>query len=640
MCGIAGFVAPGHGDPTSLQARARAMGDALRHRGLDGEGTWTDPAVGLALAHRRLAILDPSPAGAQPMASASGRYVVTFTGELYNVGELRAELAAAGASFRGTGDTEVLLAAAEHWGVAGALERFVGMFAFALYDTTERRLHLVRDRAGEKPLCFGVRDGVLLFGSELHALRAHPAFDPTLDRDAVAGFLATGAVAAPRTIHRGTAKLPPGGHLEIPVDGRLPATGDLLGRVRRYWRVADLAAAGPAADPRAAGETLETTLAEAVRQAMVADVPLGAFLSGGLDSSTVVALMQAASDRPVKTFTIGFEDAVHDEAAHARAVAQHLGTEHTEMTLTGADALAVVPDLPRIYDEPFADASQIPTALISRLARREVTVALTGDGGDELFGGYTRHHLAGGRLRGVRSWPRPLRRTASTGLRALSPAAWDGVLAAARRLGPGLNGRQLHKLAGALAFEAAGGLYPALRGDWPGGAQLVPGASLPRDLASHTALGDPAAEVMLRDFETYLPDDVLTKVDRAAMASSLETRVPLLDHRVVAAAWALPMPAKFAGGRGKLPLRRLLAKHLPEQLVDRPKQGFGVPIDAWLRGPLKEWADDLLTPTALAADDLLDPAPVQRLWRQHLAGRHDHGQPLWRILMLQAWRRG
>jgi asparagine synthase (glutamine-hydrolysing) len=635
MCGIAGFAGPVGGNREQLETRARAMGEALRHRGPDGAGVWADPTAGLAFAHRRLAILDPSPAGAQPMPSASARYMIVFNGELYNFRELRRELAAAGHGFRGTGDTEVLLAAIEAWGVAGAIERFVGMFAFALYDAHCRRLHLVRDRAGEKPLAFGVQGGVLMFGSELHAVRAYPGFDPALDRDAVAGFLATGNVAAPRTIHRDVAKLPPGGHLEVALDRPLPDTAALLGQVRRYWTPARVACTSVAADAQAAFETLERTLTEAVRQTMVSDVPLGAFLSGGLDSSTVVATLQALSESPVKTFTIGFEDAVHDEATHARQVARHLGTEHTEMTVTGADARGVVPDLPRIYDEPFADASQIPTSLISRLARPEVTVALTGDGGDELFCGYTRHRVADGPLGRAGAWPRPLRASAAFALQALSPRAWDRLLAAARRLGPGLNGRQLHKLAGALAYEAAGGFYPALRGDWPGAAGLVPGSSLPADLASGTALGDPAADVMLRDFETYLADDVLTKVDRAAMAASLETRVPLLDHRLVAAAWALPMSAK----RAKQPLRRILARHVPAELIDRPKQGFGVPIDAWLRGPLRDWAADLLTDDALAADGLLDPAPVRRLWQQHQSGRYDHGQALWRVLNLQAWRR-
>jgi asparagine synthase (glutamine-hydrolysing) len=640
MCGIAGFVDPKGGDADALDGTARAMAAAIRHRGPDGAGTWSDPGRGVAFGHRRLAILDPTPNGAQPMVSDGGRYVVTFNGEIYNFRALRAELAAAGAAFRGTGDTEVLLAAVAAWGVEAAVARLVGMFAFALYDRRAGVLHLLRDRAGEKPLYYGVQDGRLLFGSELRALRRHPAFDGAVDRDALAGYLEVGCVPAPRSIHRDIAKLPPGGHLAVPLDAPLPDTAALMARVRTYWRARDAAAAGPSADPEAAFAEVERCLTEAVRGAMVADVPLGAFLSGGLDSSTVVATMQALSDRPVKTFTVGFEDAVLDEAAHAREVAAQLGTEHTELTVTGADARAVVPELPAIYDEPFADASQIPTALIARLARRQVTVALTGDGGDELFCGYTRHLLARALAGRIAPLPRPLRAGAAGLLRTLPPGAWDRALAALGRRRPGLTGAQLHKLARCLHHEPAGGLYRAIRADWPGAGRLVPGARPAPDLASGTDPGDPAAAFMLRDFETYLPDAVLAKVDRAAMASSLETRVPLLDHRLVAAAWRLPMAAKLQGGRGKWPLRRILARHLPAELIDRPKQGFSVPLDAWLRGPLRDWAEDLLRPEALAADDLLDPAPVRRAWSAHLAGRRDHGQALWHVLMLQAWRRG
>lgn len=639
MCGIAGFVQPRGGDPEHLATTAQAMATALAHRGPDGHGVWSDGHRGVFLAHRRLAILDPSPAGAQPMVSASGRYAVTFNGEIYNFTTLRAELAGAGASFRGTGDTEVLLAAMEAWGVERAIDRLVGMFAFALYDREAATLHLVRDRAGEKPLYYGVQGGTLMFASELKALRRHPDFEGRIDRGALAAFLDINCVPAPRSIYEDVAKLPPAGHLAVPLDAPLAASSALGARTRRYWRAAGLADGAPSGDPEAAFAAVENALTAAVRDAMVSDVPLGAFLSGGLDSSTVVATMQAVSPWPVKTFTIGFEDDLHDEAQHARAVAKHLGTDHTELYVRGEDALAVVDRLPEIFDEPFADASQIPTYLIAELARRDVTVALTGDGGDELFGGYSRHLLASTLLHRIGWMPRALRRSAAGLLRALPPAAWDRALAAVGQRSGTLNGSRLHKLAGCLDFADAGDLYRTVRSDWPATASLVPGATPCGDLASGTLLGDPAADFMLRDFETYLPDDVLAKVDRAAMAHSLETRVPLLDHRLVAAAWRLAMPAKFAQGRGKLPLRRILARHLPEELIDRPKHGFGVPLDAWLRGPLKDWAEDLLSPDALAAGDLLDPAPIRAAWQAHLNGRRDNGQALWHVLMFQAWRR-
>lgn len=642
MCGIAGFLAS---PSTELQASnedlGRAMADAIRHRGPDGDGIWTRP--GVALAHRRLAVVDLTAEGAQPMASASGRYVITYNGEVYNFPELRSELAKRGQTFRGTSDTEVLLAAIEAWGLEGALDRCVGMFAFALWDHAKQRLHLVRDRLGEKPLYYGWSQGCFLFASELKALRAHPAFRPVLDRDAVATFLRFGYIPAPHSIYEGIHKLPPGCTLTVHLqdEGKLPEP-------EPYWSARSIAEQGAAhpfgGSPIAAVEALEQALRAAVRRCSISDVPLGVFLSGGIDSSTIAALLQAESPQPIRTFTMGFLEEGFDEAAHAREVAAHLATRHTELTVTADQALAVVPRLPRIYDEPFADSSQIPTLLVAQLAREHVTVALSGDGGDEIFGGYNRHALEHGFLGKAGRLPAPLRRGASRALRVPSPQQWDRLaraLPTLQRYGkPGALGNQVHRAAGLLELPNAEARYESLLTLWEAPEALVPGARekpvLVRDRARWARLPDFPRQMMYLDMASYLPEDILTKVDRASMAVSLETRAPFLNHDVVQFAWTLPPELKLRDGRGKWVLRQVLHRHVPPALVERPKMGFGVPLSDWLRGPLRRWAEELLEERRLREQGLLDPAPVRKRWENHLQGRNGH-HALWAVLMLQAW---
>lgn len=639
MCGLAGFL--DRGDVQADAARvARRMAGALAHRGPDDEGVWVDPASGLALAHRRLAIVDLSPAGHQPMASACGRYVLVFNGEIYNHPALRAELERAGLApeWRGTSDTEVLLAAIAAWGVARALEASVGMFALAVYDRAERRLTLARDRIGEKPLYYGWAGRTFLFGSELKALTLHPAWRGEIDREAVALLIELSAVPAPRTIYRGIAKLPPGTFLDLDV-------GSGRETLKPYWSAREVAERG-LADPFTgsadeAADEVERLLRAALAGQMAADVPLGAFLSGGIDSSTVVALMQAMSGRPVQTFTIGFRSAAHDEAADAKKVARHLGTEHTELYVTEQDALGVIPRLPEIYSEPFGDPSQIPTFLVARLARRHVTVALSGDGGDELFSGYDRYRFA------ERYWPRlaripaPLRRAAAGLVSGVTADTWDSalrlplsLLPRARR--PRRIGEQLHKAAAVAGAEDGGALYRALVSRWPGREIPVIGVSS-GPAKGGGEVGGLLRTMMLQDLTGYLPDDVLTKVDRAAMAVSLETRVPLLDHRLVAFSWRLPAAVLRRDGRGKWPLRRMLGKYVPPALTERPKTGFGVPVGAWLSGGLRDWAETLLGARRLEEDGLLDAAAVRRAWRRHLDGESRFQYGLWNALMLNAW---
>jgi asparagine synthase (glutamine-hydrolysing) len=622
------------------------MASTLVHRGPDDEGSWADPRGEVAFGFRRLSILDLTPEGHQPMTSEDGRYTVAFNGEIYDFAALRAELGAHGHRFRGRSDTEVLLAAVVQWGLAAALPRLWGMFAFALWDASERALHLVRDRLGKKPLYFGWQGRTLLFGSELKALRAHPDFSAPVDRDALASYLRFCYVPAPRSIHAGIHKLPAAGWATLRSDrpGEIPVP-------RRYWDAASIARAGeeePTRLPDAhAARALEELLADAVRLRCVADVPLGAFLSGGIDSSTVVALMQAQSSRKVRTFTIGFGLAEYDESADARAVARHLGTDHTELQVTPDEARAVIPALPALYDEPFADASQIPTFLVSRLARGQVTVALSGDGGDELFGGYHRY------VTGTRLWslvgkiPRPLRRGAVLGIQAVPPGAWDRVGALADRALPRsrrglITGNRVHKLATVVGVSDLEAMYLRLVSTWPEPASLLlrggePEGPLPWARGA-PALAAPAHRMMLLDLLGYLPDDILVKVDRASMGVSLEARAPLLDHRVAEFAWRLPLSQKIRGREGKWLLRRVLERHVPRALFERTKRGFGIPIDAWLRGPLRGWAQDLLSEERLRREGFFEPAPVQHALRQHLEGTHNRQFQLWAVLMFQAWR--
>lgn len=647
MCGIAGCLLSQQRVVSACSPGdvARDMADRLRHRGPDAAGVWSDDLSRIALAHRRLSILDLSAAGDQPMRSACARYVVVYNGEIYNWAELRGELEATGQApvWRGHSDTEVLLAGIVAWGLEATLRRARGMFALALWDRGEKTLTLARDRIGEKPLYYGrVGDG-FAFGSELKALRALPAAHFDTDPGALALMLRYGYVPAPYSIYRGIFKLPPGTLLRVTADGR-------FGDPEPWWRFAAVAQDG-AANRRAlsdgmALDELEAVLGAAIGEQMVADVPLGALLSGGLDSSTVVALMQSRSTRPVRTFTIGFTEGHYDEAAHARAVAHHLGTEHTELHVAPAQARDIIPCLPDIYDEPFADSSQIPTALVCALTRQHVTVCLSGDAGDELFGGYNRYFWASSLWRRLGGVHPGLRRAFAGGLSAVSAGAWNGVFGALSPLLPARlrvsnPGDKLHKLAEVMGAPSPEALYRELVSQWRGALPLrriSEPSTLVADPSRWPALSGFAERMMAVDTLTYLPDDILVKVDRAAMAAGLEMRVPFLDARVIDFAWRLPFRQKVRDGQGKWLLRQLLYRHVPRELVERPKQGFGVPIEHWLRGPLRDWAEDLLSPAALGADGMLDPAPIRAMWQRHLLGRNVQ-YALWNVLMYQAWRR-
>lgn len=631
MCGICGIFAPGR---DGALAPLSAMTDSLAHRGPDDAGLWTDAAAGLGLGHRRLSILDLSPLGRQPMLSASGRFVLSYNGEVYNHAALRGELTAAGCRFTGGSDTEVLLAAVEQWGLARALTRCVGMFALALWDRRERTLSLARDRLGVKPLfCGALSGGGVVFGSELKALRRHRDFDAALDRGALALYFRHNYIPAPHCVYASARKVRPGAILtydEAAARGQRPA------RESRYWDAEAVWREGFDEPLTCGGEeaenALERLLTEAVRLRMVADVPVGALLSGGVDSSLVTALMQEQSLLPVRTFSIGFADAALNEAPYAAAVARRLGCEHTELLVTGRDMLDLVPELPRLWDEPFADSSQLPTTILCRLARKSVTVALTGDGGDELFCGYERYPWtlrANGLLASV---PASLRRLAGGVLRALPAPLWD-VLP---------RGRKLRWRLDALGVEGFEALYRHLVSHLKDPRVLLPGAREPMDMADWPAsMGDTPdarrAWMCLYDILRYLPDDILVKTDRASMAVGLEARTPLLDHRVAGFAARTPMGLKTRDGHGKWLLRRVLYRHVPRELVDRPKMGFGAPIPAWLRGELKAWAEDLLSPASIRARGLLDAGFVARMWREFLAGEDNWSHCLWDVLMFQAW---
>jgi asparagine synthase (glutamine-hydrolysing) len=647
MCGFAGAFDPGC-EAGHWAPRLAGMAEALRHRGPDDEGLWHDAEAGVGLAFRRLAILDLSAEGHQPMLSASGRYVIAYNGEVYNFQTLAAELESIGARFRGRSDTEVMLAAIEAWGLTAAVSRFVGMFAFALWDRAERRLHLVRDRIGIKPVYWGWSRGTLLFGSELTALRRHPSFSASLDRAAVAGFLRFSFVPAPYAIFDGFRKLEPGciRTFDLSSGGR---GGE--GRLAAYWTLAGAAGAGLAhpfdGDEREAVDELERRLKESVALRMIADVPLGAFLSGGIDSSLVVALMQAQANGKVRTFTIGFEEAEYDESSFAREIAARLGTEHTEKIVTARDAFAAVPRIAALFDEPFADSSQVPTLLVCELARAHVTVSLSGDGGDELFAGYKRYALFEDLRRSLGRVPRGARKTLAALLGVVPVAAANRLFSLAdrwiRRYGSGgAAGDKLRKLAELLDLPDEHALYVHLLAHWKAPERLVAGAvERPRlaDLADRPAgFRDAVHPLMFDDTLSYLPDDILVKVDRTSMSVGLEARVPILDHRVVEFAWRLPLSLKRRDGGTKWALRQVLHRHLPKEVVERPKMGFGLPIDVWLRGPLKAWAEDLLSAARLRRDALLDPDPIREKWAEHLSGRRNWQYYLWDVLVLQAWR--
>jgi len=626
-----------------LTSNVRSMVTSIRYRGPDDFGIWCDERVGIGLGHARLSILDLSPEGHQPMVSTSGRYVISYNGEVYNFAELRSELEVVGQEFRGHSDTEVMLAAFEEWGIEKAVPRFVGMFAFALWDRTDRVLTLARDRMGEKPLYYGWQGNTFLFGSELKALKAHPAFHGEIDRAALVLMLRHNYIPAPYSIYKGIRKLLPGTYLNL-------LMGKREGEPVHYWSVREVAERGQA-QPFSGSETkavmaLEAHLLESISLQMIADVPLGAFLSGGVDSSTVVALMQAQSSRPVKTFTIGFHEEGYDEAQHAKSVARHLGTEHTELYVMPKEAMNVIPRLPALYGEPFSDSSQIPTFLVSELARRHVTVSLSGDGGDELFGGYNRYFWATNIWRRVGWFPQPMRAALAGALTALPPSAWNGVSRALARFLPvgwryANPGDKMHKLAEILAVRTPEEIYLDLVSHWKQPAEVVRGTHEPptvlTDSAQWAGLPDFEQRMMYLDQMTYLPDDILTKVDRAAMGVSLETRVPFLDHRVVEFAWSLPLSMKIRHGQGKWLLRQVLYRHVPKELIERPKMGFGVPIDVWLRGPLKGWAEELLDEARLQREGYFDPRPIRRKWAEHLTGGRNWSYYLWDVLMFQAW---
>jgi asparagine synthase (glutamine-hydrolysing) len=641
MCGLAGVFARRDWSSDQLRDIASRMTDPIVHRGPDDSGIWVDAAAGIALGFRRLAIVDLSAQGHQPMRSASGRFTMIFNGEVYNHLSLRRELESMGCRFRGHSDTEVILAAFEQWGIEQSVRRFIGMFAIVVWDGHPGQVSLIRDRLGIKPLFVYHRAGLVSFGSELKALIAGPEFDRTLNLTALTSYLRYLYVPAPQSIFQHALKVPPG-HILTIVDPAIP-----LPASTPFWSVENAAGEGKAAqfsggDEEAVAE-LETLLTDAVRLRMQADVPLGALLSGGIDSSTVVSLMQASSSRPVKTFTIGFDQKEFDEAAHARAIAKHLGTDHSELHLTGADALAVIPGLSEMFDEPLADPSQIPTFLVCQLARREVTVALTGDGGDELFGGYNRYVHGERLIGGFQRWPGVIRRFAAAGLTSVSPPRWNRMQDALRPLLPAagrtrLTGEKVHKIGDVLRADSPSGMYRSLLSAWQHPADLVIGG---RENGHDLTLGSGVSltlleQMMLADQGSYLPDDLLAKVDRASMAVSLEARVPILDHRVVELSWRLPRRFKLRDGRGKWILRQVLYKHVPAALVDREKMGFSVPLAQWLAGPLRNWAGDLLL--SVEPDGFLRSVVVRREWDRFLAGDSTNAAGIWALVMFQSWR--
>jgi asparagine synthase (glutamine-hydrolysing) len=636
MCGIAGFVAMTLPDDQS-NAAIRAMTAAIAHRGPDDDGHWYDPEAGIALGHRRLAIVDLSPAGHQPMTSSSGRFITVFNGEIYNFEELRRELDASGfaPAWRGHSDTEVLLATFERWGLETALSKLNGMFAIAVWDRANHTLSLARDRMGEKPLYFGRVGKGIAFASELKALTGLPGFVRSLDREALTGFLSRGFVGAPSSIWQGINKLPPASYVTINSAG-------VVGEVRRYWDIAAVARAGvarPFADRPELTDRLETLLRDAVKLRMVSDVPLGAFLSGGIDSSTIVALMQRNAAKRIQTFSIGFKEQGYDEAVYARAVAAHLGTEHTELYVSPKDMLDLVPRVPEIWDEPFADSSQLPMQLVSALTRKHVTVALSGDGGDELFGGYNRYVVAPRLWMLASRLPRQVRGLVSSMLKRSATAhALSAVvqrLPARNRIGALAD--RLPRVAHVFDATSSSDYYARFQQQIFDADRLVLGSRErgKADAAAH--FEDFRNTMMLSDATGYLPDDILTKVDRASMSVALEARVPFLDHRVVEFAWSVPMSAKIRNGVGKHIVREVLNRYVPVTLFDRPKAGFAIPLDNWLRGPLATWADDLLLSDRIRDDAVLDAAPIRAMWLEHRSGARSHAHALWNVLMFQSW---
>jgi len=646
MCGIVGFC---FGETENKVQVAQRMLESIRHRGPDNSGVWCDDSIPLVLGHVRLSIVDISPSGNQPMHSGCGRYVLAFNGEIYNHESLRKELEQKeNTKWRGKSDTETLLACVSAWGVKEALKKVVGMFAFALWDRGERHLTLARDRLGEKPLYWGWAGNTLIFASELKAVKAYPGYKAEVDRSAIALLMRYGYIPAPHSIYAGMGKLLPGCLVRIPLEGNTAIAR--AAKQEQYWSVSATVTHGVEypfqGDEREAAAQLESCLMRSINAQMVADVPVGAFLSGGVDSSLVVALMQLQSGTPVRTFTIGFDDSGHNEAEHAAAVARHLKTEHTDLYVKGTDALEVIPSLPSIYCEPFADSSQIPTFLVSQLASKEVTVALSGDGGDELFGGYNRYLAISKIWNPLQRLPQSVRRLLAVTLQKLSPSGWDKLYTLFSPLLPAawqvsMPGEKILKLAGVLPLSDSFSFYHHLTSLWENPTGIVRNGVEPltrlTDKSTLPQMSSIESFMMAMDAQTYLPDDILTKVDRAAMANSLETRVPMLDHSLVELAWKMPLSYKIRNGQGKWLLRQVLYRHVPRNLIERPKMGFGVPLADWLRGPLREWADSLLDEKRLQQEGYFHSAPIQTMWKEHVSGKKNWQYHLWSVLIFQGW---
>lgn len=642
MCGITGFWQPNNFSAGATHSIAEKMADRIAHRGPDDTGVWIDEKTGIALAHRRLSILDLTPAGHQPMISSSGRYVIVLNGEIYNHLDLRRELIE---NWRGHSDTESLLAGFEVWGIERTLKRTVGMFAIALWDCKEKTLTLARDRIGEKPLYYGIHKNTFIFGSELKAFKAHPDFMGEIDRDVLCLYLRHCYIPAPYSIYKGIYKLLPGNYIQFPISRGLNALRSIVPKA--YWSLSETASkgidqpfAGNDADAIAA---LDKQLRQAIGLQMIADVPWGAFLSGGVDSSTIVALMQAQSSRPIKTFSIGFNEASYNEARYAKAVAQHLGTDHTEQYVSPAETRQVIPQLGSMYDEPFADSSQIPVFLISKLARKHVTVSLSGDAGDELFCGYNRYAL-------VDIWskisrvPFRVRRLAGHLIKKASPSTWDVIFRYVNKFlkFPPNMGEKLEKLSTRLEnVDDVGALYYSLVSGISNPDQVVINAKEPNTWLTEKGVKlqfpNQKLQMMYMDGMTYLPDDILVKVDRAAMCNSLETRVPFLDHRIIDLAWSLPLSMKMRNAQTKWILRQVLYKYVPKELIERPKMGFGIPVGDWIRGPLKDWAEALLDGSRLKQEGFFDAEFIRLRWQEHLSGKRNGQSFLWTVLMFQSW---